>query len=451
MEAPIDGCAALPRDRSRGDAARARFINRELELAGVRRAGAGARRGPRPAAAGAGQVRRDLHPEPRRVLPGARLRARGAGGGRRGRRHARRHDAARAARGDPRTGRTSCRRAPRRSCSATCCPRSEKERIRLAHWDQLSARTTGRSWADGSANGSSRCSRRCRSTRRIRSPTSRACRLNVAAAVRDPMTGVRKFARVKVPPLLPRFIELPDGERFVPLEEVIAAHLDQLFPGMDLLSHHFFRVTRDADVEVEEDEADDLLAAIETVLQRRQRGATPIRLEIDDTMSDEMRQVADARARASTNRRSTWGRGCSRSATCGSSSSLDRPDSEGRALDTRHAARAAVGTRALPTSSRRSGAATSSCTTPTTRSRPRSRRSWSRPPGTPTSWRSSRRSTARRPTARSSARWCGRRDAGKQVVALVELKARFDEQANITFARTLETAGRARRVRHGRA
>ena len=105
------------------------------------------------------------------------------------------------------------------------------------------------------------------------------------------MTGVRKFARVKVPPNVPRFVELPDGERFVPLEEVIAAHLDQLFPGMDLLSHHFFRVTRDADVEVEEDEADDLLAAIETVLQRRQRGATAIRLEIDATMSVETRQV----------------------------------------------------------------------------------------------------------------------------------------------------------------
>ena len=64
---------------------------------------------------------------------------------------------------------------------------------------------------------------------------------------------------------------------------MIAAHLEQLFPGMELVSHHLFRVTRDADVEVEEDEAEDLLEAIETVLRRRQRGATPVRLEIDAT------------------------------------------------------------------------------------------------------------------------------------------------------------------------
>ena len=105
----------------------------------------------------------------------------------------------------------------------------------------------------------------------------------------------------------------------MPLEEVIAAHMDQLFPGMDLLSHHFFRVTRDADVEVEEDEADDLLAAIETVLQRRQRGATPIRLEIDDTMSGEVREAPDARAELWTSPRSTSSTDSSPSATSGSS------------------------------------------------------------------------------------------------------------------------------------
>ena len=115
--------------------------------------------------------------------------------------------------------------------------------------------------------------------------------LNLAAVVRDPLTGVRRFARVKVPPLLPRFTALPDGERFVPLEQIIAANLEQLFPGMDLVTHHVFRVTRDADVEVEEEEADDLLAAIQNVLQRRQRGATPIRLEIDPGMTDEVRSL----------------------------------------------------------------------------------------------------------------------------------------------------------------
>jgi polyphosphate kinase len=112
--------------------------------------------------------------------------------------------------------------------------------------------------------------------------------LNLAAIVRDPMTGVRRFARVKVPPLLPRFVELPGGERFVPLEVVIAANLDRLFPGMEIVSHHAFRVTRDADVEVEEDEAEDLLEAIQSVLRRRRRGASPARLEVDETMIPEV-------------------------------------------------------------------------------------------------------------------------------------------------------------------
>ncbi len=115
--------------------------------------------------------------------------------------------------------------------------------------------------------------------------------LNLAAMVRDPMTGVRRFARVKVPPLLPRFVPLPDGERFVPLETVIAAHLDRFFPGMELVGHHAFRLTRDADLEVEEDEAEDLLEAIQSVLRRRRRGANPVRLEVDATMSHEVLEL----------------------------------------------------------------------------------------------------------------------------------------------------------------
>ena len=121
--------------------------------------------------------------------------------------------------------------------------------------------------------------------------------LNLAAVVRDPMTGVRRFARVKVPPLLPRFQQL-DDERFIPVGDVIAAHLDVLFPGMEIVTHHLFRVTRDADVEVEEDEAEDLLAAIEDVLQRRRRGASPVRLEIDDDDDARGARPPDARARS---------------------------------------------------------------------------------------------------------------------------------------------------------
>ena len=115
--------------------------------------------------------------------------------------------------------------------------------------------------------------------------------LNLATTVRDPVTGIRRFARVKIPPLLPRFIALPDGERFIPLEDVIAEHVEALFPGMEVLSHHLFRVTRDADVDVEEDEAEDLLAAVQSVIRRRRRAASPVRLEVDGRMPAEMLNV----------------------------------------------------------------------------------------------------------------------------------------------------------------
>ena len=114
--------------------------------------------------------------------------------------------------------------------------------------------------------------------------------LNLAVIVRDPVTAERRFARVKVPPLLPRFVALPDGERFVPLEQLIAAHLDQLFPGMEIECHYPFRVTRNADLTLEEEEADDLLAAVEMEL-RRQRFGRAVRLEIGPGMSDEVREL----------------------------------------------------------------------------------------------------------------------------------------------------------------
>ncbi len=115
--------------------------------------------------------------------------------------------------------------------------------------------------------------------------------LNLAVLVRDPVTSVRRFARLKMPPLLPRFFPLPDGERFLPIEQLVAAHLDRLFPGMEVVTHHVFRVTRDADLDVEEDEAEDLLAAVESILSRRRRGATSVRLEIERTMTDEVREL----------------------------------------------------------------------------------------------------------------------------------------------------------------
>ncbi len=115
--------------------------------------------------------------------------------------------------------------------------------------------------------------------------------LNLAVIVRHPLRRHQRFARVKVPPLLPRFVALPDGERFVALEQVIAANLQALFPGMEIVSHTSFRVTRDNDLEVRDDEADDLLVTIQTELLRFRRRARAVRLEINPDMTDEVRDL----------------------------------------------------------------------------------------------------------------------------------------------------------------
>ena len=112
--------------------------------------------------------------------------------------------------------------------------------------------------------------------------------LSLAVWLRDPVSGEEIFARVKVPKeVLPRFVPI-DTDLFVPLETVIARHLDQLFPGMEILRHDFFRVTRDADFTVS-DEADDLLRAVEDELRRRRFGEV-VRLEISSTMDPDMRE-----------------------------------------------------------------------------------------------------------------------------------------------------------------
>ncbi|MFC7218672.1 RNA degradosome polyphosphate kinase [Streptomyces polyrhachis] len=110
--------------------------------------------------------------------------------------------------------------------------------------------------------------------------------LNLAVVVRNPVSGHEHFARVKVPPLLSRFLEVGNHggvQRFVPLEDVIAAHLEELFPGMEILAHHTFRVTRNEDLEVEEDDAENLLKALEKELMRRRFGP-PVRLEVEESI-----------------------------------------------------------------------------------------------------------------------------------------------------------------------
>ena len=116
--------------------------------------------------------------------------------------------------------------------------------------------------------------------------------LNLAVTVRDPLDERRMFARVKVPSSLTRFIELGPRHsgRFVPVEDVIAAHLPQLFEGMEILEHHAFRVTRNADLEVDEDETDDLVTSLENELLRRRFGPL-VRLEVEDSISTEVLSI----------------------------------------------------------------------------------------------------------------------------------------------------------------
>ena len=111
--------------------------------------------------------------------------------------------------------------------------------------------------------------------------------LNLAVVVREPTDGRSLFARVKVPNTLPRWQRVGDTTRYVPLEQVIAAHLGDLFPGMEIQEHHPFRVTRNADLSDALDEADDLLSAVEYELRRRRFGRAT-RLEVGSSMTPEV-------------------------------------------------------------------------------------------------------------------------------------------------------------------
>jgi polyphosphate kinase len=110
--------------------------------------------------------------------------------------------------------------------------------------------------------------------------------LSLAVMIADPVTSTTMFARVKVPPLLPRFLTVAPN-RFVPLEDVIAAHLPELFVGLDVIEHHAFRVTRTRDLEIDEDMTEDLLKSLERELMRR-RFEQAVRLEVEESMSNDV-------------------------------------------------------------------------------------------------------------------------------------------------------------------
>ena len=263
--------------------------------------------------------------------------------------------------------------------------------------------------------------------------------LNLAVVVADPVTREQHVARVKVPPALPRFVALPDGERFVPLEQVISAHLDALFPGMEILTHHPFRLTRGADFQPENDE-DDLLEAVRDVLKRRRLSPLVVRLEVSERMSPEVlsllvRELAmDERAVQVTNALLDLG-------ALFQLVSLDRPE-------LKYAAWAPTIPAALRSPEGNVDVFTAVRAGDVLVHHPYEdfeasavafvEQAASDPDVLAIKQTLYRTSVTDSPIIRSLVRAA---EAGKQVVALVELTARFDEQANISWAEELEKAG----------
>jgi polyphosphate kinase len=264
--------------------------------------------------------------------------------------------------------------------------------------------------------------------------------LNLAVIVRDTQRNQQHFARVKIPPVRPRLIPLAEGRRYVPLEDVIALHLQSLFPGMEVVDHHPFRVTRDGDLDDVDSDAEDLLAAIQTELRRRRRHARVVRLEVNPGMSPEVLELLTRELELQPSDVYQTDGPLDLSAM-GALAALDRPDLKEDPW------------------------------TPTTQ--PRLRGVGAEVPDLFVVLRSGdllahhpydsfatsveafidlaagdpnvlaikqtlyRTSGPASPIVRALIRAA---EAGKQVVALVELKARGDEQANITWARALEEA-----------
>ncbi len=264
--------------------------------------------------------------------------------------------------------------------------------------------------------------------------------LNLAVIVRHPVRHDQRFARVKVPPLLPRFVALPDGERFVPLEQVVAGNLEALFPGMEISSHTPFRVTRDNDLEVREDEADDLLLTIQTELRRHRRRAQAVRLEINPDMPEEVRELLVRELELAPEDVYTLP-GLLDLSAVDFFTDLDRPE-----LDVEpYTAVAAPGlpSTGLPSdffAALRAGdvmvhhpyeSFTNSVVAFT-------QQAAADPQVLAIKQTLYRTSGPASPIALALAQAA---EAGKQVVAMVELKARGDEQANIAWAQTLEQAG----------
>jgi polyphosphate kinase len=271
--------------------------------------------------------------------------------------------------------------------------------------------------------------------------------LSVAVRLRDPETDEHRFARVKVPAVLPRLVELPrDADdpatqhRFVLLDQVIKANLDVLFHGLDVLESHLFRLTRDADLALEEEDADNLLVAMEAELRRRRFG-DPVRLEVERSMPPETRELL-RRGLGLTEDETYEVRGMLDLTSLWQLVALDRPELKVEPLSP------AIPPRLLPPDEDEPADVLAAIRAgdmlvhhPYESFAASVERLVEQAADDPdvltikqTLYRTSLDSEVVNDLVRAA-------EQGKQVVVLVEVKARFDEQANIAWARKLERAG----------
>ena len=265
--------------------------------------------------------------------------------------------------------------------------------------------------------------------------------LSLAVQLRDPERDERFFARVKVPQILPRLVQIGDG-RAILLEDLIRAHLDQLFVGHELIGAHAFRITRDADIDVEEGEADDLLAAIEEELRQRRFGKV-VRVEIEAAAPKEVRDLLLAGFELRPDALSEVD-GVLDLTVCGEIAALPLPHLHGRPWHPVTPARIAGGTRAADGGTDLFGVIQEGdlfMHYPYESFDASAERLFQQAAADDEVL--SIRSTLYRTGANSSipGHLIQAARAGKEVVVLVELKARFDEAANIEWARRLEEAG----------
>src|SRR5690606_6196391 len=265
--------------------------------------------------------------------------------------------------------------------------------------------------------------------------------LNLAVTVADPEAGIRRFARVKVPANVPRLIRLEDEREseqatFLPLEELIAAHLDRLFPGMQVTEHHVFRVTRNADLEVEEDRDEDLLQAMERELARRRFGP-PVRLEVTDTMSEHMLELL-LRELEVDRHDVVEVKGLLDLSCLFQLAQLQRPDLKSRAFVPATHPAFTEGPKSIFATLREGDVLLHHPYHSFSTSVQRFIEQAAADPNVLAIKQTLYRTSGDSPIVDAL---IDAAEAGKQVVVVVELKARFDEVANIGWARVLERAG----------